>query len=96
MKARMVIALLSLVGTFVALYLTLYKVGIIGQLSCSVGSCEAVNTSQWAVFLGVPVAAWGLGAYIVMLCLALAGISPGLRQTGPRESGGAFHRHRRS
>ncbi|MBA3559017.1 MAG: vitamin K epoxide reductase family protein [Gemmatimonadaceae bacterium] len=81
MKARMVIALLSLVGTFVALYLTLYKIGVIGQLSCSVGSCEAVNTSQWAVFLGLPVAAWGLGAYIVMLCLALAGIQPALEES---------------
>lgn len=81
MKARMLIALLSLVGTFVALYLTLYKVGVIGQLSCSVGSCEAVNTSQWAVFLGLPVAAWGLGAYLVMLTLALAGIQPALEDS---------------
>ncbi|MBC7791241.1 MAG: vitamin K epoxide reductase family protein [Anaerolineae bacterium] len=81
MKARMVIALLSLAGTYVALYLTLYKVGVIGQLSCSVGSCEAVNTSKWAVFLGLPVAAWGLGAYVVMLTLALTGLQPPLQES---------------
>ena len=68
----MLIALLALVGIFVALYLTLYKVGIIGTLTCQVGSCEQVNTSQWAVFLGFPVAAWGLATYIVLLILSLA------------------------
>lgn len=70
----MAIALLALVGVCVALYLTLYKIGIIGQLTCSVGSCELVNTSRWARFLGLPVAAWGLGAYVVLLVLALAGL----------------------
>jgi uncharacterized membrane protein len=70
----MVIALLALVGAFVALYLTLYKFGVIGVLSCNIGSCESVNTSRWATFLGLPVAAWGLGTYIVILALALAGL----------------------
>ena len=70
----MLVALLALVGTFVALYLTLYKIGVIGVLSCNIGSCETVNTSRWATFLGLPVAAWGLGTYIVILVLALAGM----------------------
>ena len=56
----MLIALLALVGALIAAYLTLYKVGVIGELVCQVGSCERVNSSRWAVFLGVPVAAWGL------------------------------------
>ncbi|HEU4643536.1 MAG TPA: vitamin K epoxide reductase family protein [Gemmatimonadaceae bacterium] len=73
MKPRMLIALLALVGTFVALYLTLYKIGVIGELTCSVGSCETVNTSRWAIFLGLPVAAWGLASYLVVLLLALIG-----------------------
>ena len=72
----MAVALLSAIGIFVALYLTLYKFGIIGELSCSVGSCETVNTSRWATFLGVPVAAWGLGAYAGLLALALIGLQP--------------------
>jgi uncharacterized membrane protein len=71
----MLVALLALTGLFVALYLTLYKMGIIGHLSCSVGSCETVNTSRWATFLGLPVAAWGLGFYVATLGVAMAGTS---------------------
>ena len=73
MTARMAIALLSLVGILIALYLTLYKVGVVGDLSCSIGSCETVNTSQWATFLGLPVAAWGLAAYVALFALSIAG-----------------------
>ena len=69
----MAIALLSLVGMLIALYLTLYKIGVVGDLSCSIGSCETVNTSRWATFLGLPVAAWGLAAYIALFALSLAG-----------------------
>jgi len=70
---RMLVALLALTGLFVALYLTLYKTGAIGQLSCSIGSCETVNTSRWSTLMGLPVAAWGLGFYIVALIVAVAG-----------------------
>ena len=72
----MAVALLSTIGIFVALYLTLYKFGIIGELSCSVGSCETVNTSKWSTLLGLPVAAWGLGAYAGLLAIALVGLQP--------------------
>jgi uncharacterized membrane protein len=70
----MLVALLALTGVLVALYLTLYKIGVIGTLVCQVGSCERVNTSRWATFLGFPVAAWGLGMYVVLLGLAMASI----------------------
>lgn len=70
----MVVALLALTGLFVALYLTLYKMGVIGQLACSIGSCETVNTSRWAILAGLPVAAWGLGFYVTTLVVALMGI----------------------
>lgn len=69
----MTIAVLSLVGILIALYLTLYKIGVIGDLSCTLGSCETVNTSKWATFLGLPVAAWGLAAYIALFGLSMAG-----------------------
>ena len=68
----MLVALLALTGFFVALYLTLYKTGVIGQLTCTLGSCETVNTSKWATFIGLPVAAWGLGFYIVTFVVAMA------------------------
>jgi uncharacterized membrane protein len=70
----MILGTLALVGVFVSTYLTLYKLGYIGQLQCAVGSCETVNTSRWATFMGLPVAAWGLGFYVVALVLVMIGI----------------------
>jgi uncharacterized membrane protein len=49
-------------------------VGVVGALTCQIGSCERVNTSPWAMFMGFPVAAWGLGTYVVLFILAMAGI----------------------
>ena len=74
MTRRMLTALIALVGLFVALYLTLYKVGVIGTLACGTGSCETVNLSRWSTFLGLPVAAWGAGYYAVVFALAFAGV----------------------
>lgn len=73
MNRRLVMALLALVGLFIGTYLTLYKLGYVGALTCSIGSCEKVQTSRWSEFLGVPVATWGLGYYAVILSLTLAG-----------------------
>ncbi len=67
-------ALISLLGLFLGAYLTLYKFGFIGALACNVSSCEQVQTSKWSVFLGLPVATWGLGFYAVMLALSIAGL----------------------
>ena len=73
MTKRMVIAVLALGGVFVSAYLTMYKLGYIGQLSCSIGSCETVQMSKWATFLGLPVAAWGVAYYVAVLATAIAG-----------------------
>lgn len=72
----MIVAALALAGIFVSLYLTLYKLGIIGELSCSIGSCETVNTSKWSRFLGLPVAAWGLLFYLDVFAIAVLGTLP--------------------
>ncbi len=69
----MIVAALALAGIFVSLYLTLYKLGVIGELSCSIGSCETVNTSKWSRFMGLPVAAWGLLFYLDVFAIALVG-----------------------
>lgn len=69
----MVVALLALVGLFLSLYLTLYKLGYIAQLACAVGSCERVQTSRWSVLFGIPVAAWGAVFYFTTLVVAVAG-----------------------
>jgi uncharacterized membrane protein len=68
----MLTALVALVGLFVALYLALYKAGVIGTLACGTGGCETVQLSRWATFLGVPVATWGVAYYAFVFGLAFA------------------------
>lgn len=70
----MLMALVALIGVFVSVYLTLFKLGYIGTLACGTGSCETVQLSKWGDFLGQPVAAWGVGYYLLVLVLALASV----------------------
>jgi uncharacterized membrane protein len=74
MTRRMLTALIALVGLFVALYLAMYKMGLIGTLACGTGGCETVQLSRWSTLLGLPVATWGVGYYALVLALALASI----------------------
>lgn len=67
------IAALALVGVFVATYLTLYKIGVIGELTCTIRGCETVNSSRWATFMGLPVAAWGVAFYVATFLVATIG-----------------------
>jgi len=85
MTRRMLIAALAFAGVFLAIYLTLYKLGAIGELACSVGDCETVNLSRWSRFLGLPVAAWGAGFYAVLFAVAMAGTTDRLAED-PRVS----------
>ncbi len=74
---RMVIATLALVGVFISAYLLLHRLGYVGTLACGPGGgCGVVQTSVYAVFLGIPVPAWGVGGYLVILGVALAGLQP--------------------
>ena len=73
MTRRMGIAVLSLVGVFLATYLTLYKLGYVESLACGTGSCEVVQASRWSKLLGQPVAMWGVGFYLAMFALSAAG-----------------------
>ena len=75
-KNRMGITLFALIGALIALYMTLHKLGLIGELLCGTGSCEIVQTSKWAVFMGVPVPYWGLAGYTVLTTLGLASLQP--------------------
>jgi uncharacterized membrane protein len=77
----MLAALVALAGLFVALYLTLYKLGYIGTLVCAVGSCETVQTSKWATLLGQPVGAWGVAYYIAVFVISIVGLSAALAES---------------
>ncbi len=72
----MVVATLALVGLLISLYLYLYKIGVFGALLCGSGSCEYVQSSPYAVLLGVPVAAWGALGYAALFAVSLAGLQP--------------------
>ena len=74
--ARMAIAVLALVGLMVAAYLSMYKLGMLGVIQCQIGGCEKVQTSQYAYFLGVPVAYYGVAAYVAILLVSIVGILP--------------------
>ena len=76
MNRRMAVALLSIAGLFVATYLYLYKVGVIGTLVCGTGSCETVQLSPQSRFLGVEVALIGVVGYAGLLLLALLALHP--------------------
>ena len=77
MRQRQAIALLALVGLFVALYLWLHALGFGGAIKCGAsGGCETVQTSQWAVFLGFPVAFYGVVGYLAILIVALVALRP--------------------
>jgi uncharacterized membrane protein len=72
----MITATLALAGFFVALYLSLWKLGLVGSLACGTGGCEYVQTSSYAVVLGVPVAFYGVAGYLALLGVSLAGLQP--------------------
>jgi uncharacterized membrane protein len=76
MRYRQAIALLALVGLFVALYLWLHALGFGGPLKCGTGACETVQTSQYAVLFGVPVAFYGVVGYLAILIVALVALRP--------------------
>lgn len=76
MTRRMGVALLSLVGIFVAAYLYLYKIGKIGSVMCGTGGCETVQLSRWSSFLGLDVALIGLVGYAGLFGLALLSLQP--------------------
>lgn len=73
----MVVATLALAGLFVALYLWLWKLGVVGSLVCGPGgSCEYVQSSPQSVLLGVPVALYGVVGYLALFAIGLAGVQP--------------------
>lgn len=76
MKHRMATAVLSLVGFFVSLYLWLWKVGLLGTIACGDGGCETVQLSEYAQFVGVPVAFYGMVGYLALIVVSFVGLQP--------------------
>jgi len=70
------IALLCLAGLFVSIYLWLFKLGVVGTMTCGTGGCETVQLSPQSIFLGVEVALIGVLGYTLLLAVAVAGTLP--------------------
>lgn len=74
--ARMAIAVLALVGAMISLYMVLFHLGYVGTLTCGLGGgCSTVQASRWAEIAGIPVAAVGLGGYLLILATSLCALS---------------------
>lgn len=73
---RMVVAVLALIGMFVALYMLAYSLGLLGEIICGVGDCATVQASPWAHLGPVPVAGVGVVGYALLLGIALYGLQP--------------------
>ncbi len=72
---RQVVAALALVGVLLSVYLTLFKLGMVGELRCGgSGSCELVQLGPWGAIFGIPVAAFGVAGYLAILVIAMIGI----------------------
>jgi uncharacterized membrane protein len=73
---RMISAVLALGGVLLSAYMLLYKLGIIPALACGAGGCDAVQSSPYAAFLGIPVPLLGVVGYGAIFGLAIAGVQP--------------------
>ena len=84
MRRRQAIAVLALAGLFVALYLWLHRLGVIGELRCGTGGCDTVQASRYAEFLGLPVALYGVVGYAALFLISVTGARPAtLARRGP-------------
>ncbi len=72
----MVVAVLSLVGFFVAFYLLAHHMGWVGSLICGVGDCAAVQASKWSSVGPVPTSAIGMVGYVALMAVAIVGLQP--------------------
>jgi len=62
---------LTVVGIVLTTYLSYTALFEAHPAFCSEGSgCDLVQSSRWATFLGMPMAAWGLFTYLAMAILA--------------------------
>jgi uncharacterized membrane protein len=64
-RLRAAILVLSALGAGIAAYLTVTHLAHV-RVACATGGCETVQTSRYAELAGVPVAALGLAAYVVL------------------------------
>ncbi len=76
-RGRMGIATLSLIAGTSAVYLHLYKLGIVGNLACVAGDgCDRAMFSRYGWFAGLDVAFIGIVGYSLLLVTSLVSLQP--------------------
>jgi uncharacterized membrane protein len=76
MPPRQLIALASLVSSFVATYLHLWKRGVVGSLACTANhGCEIAQFSSYGWFLGVDTALIGAMGHAAIVAVAVWGVT---------------------
>lgn len=70
----MAVAVLSLVGAFVAFFLLASNLGWTPPVPCGTGDCGTVQASRYARLGPLPVSGIGLAGYLALLALSLAGL----------------------
>lgn len=68
----LLILALAVAGFAVSVYLLTVHLGWWNAVCLGVGDCELVNTSRFSEFLGLPVALWGMAAYVGLGVLSVA------------------------
>ena len=69
---RWISAVLAALGALDAIYLSYIKLAHVEAICRGVGDCEAVNSSVYSQIGGIPIALFGLAAYLAILALLIA------------------------
>jgi uncharacterized membrane protein len=69
----MLAATFALAGSLIALYLLLHDLGL-SSMICPIAGCDKVQASEYSKWFGIPVAAFGLVAFIKLLGLSVIGL----------------------
>jgi uncharacterized membrane protein len=81
---RVTSLIFSILGVLDASYLTYIKLAHVAALCRGVGDCESVNSSVYSQMFGIPVAIFGLAAYVALVAvLVLEPRLPILQEYGP-------------
>ena len=70
-RLKLISIVMAVIGLADSIYLTWIKLANATASCAGIGDCDAVNSSPYAEFAGIPIALFGAGAYLVMLLLLL-------------------------
>jgi uncharacterized membrane protein len=70
--SRTIILIAGIIGFLTSIYLTVEKLTSNRQMcQIGIGDCWTVNTSEYSVLYGIPIAVLGAGSYLVLVTLCL-------------------------